>query len=58
MRLFNIPSQSFTVETINGGLDNQNALGSEVGEANLDVQLIIAVAHPLPVHEFITGDLA
>ncbi|CAG8181710.1 unnamed protein product [Penicillium salamii] len=48
----------FTVETINGGLDNQNALGSEVGEANLDVQLIIAVAHPLPVHEFITGDLA
>ncbi|CAG8939763.1 unnamed protein product [Penicillium salamii] len=56
--LFNIPSQSFTVETINDGLDNQNALGSDVGEANLDVQLIIAVAHPLPVHEFITGDVA
>ncbi|CAG8366934.1 unnamed protein product [Penicillium salamii] len=56
--LFNITSQSFTVETINGGLDNQNALGSDVGEANLDVQLIIAVAHPLPVNEFITGDVA
>ncbi|CAG7984991.1 unnamed protein product [Penicillium olsonii] len=56
--LFNITSQSFTVETINGGIDNQNAPGSDVGEANLDVQLITAIAHPLPIQEFITGDVA
>ncbi|KAJ5338606.1 hypothetical protein N7452_005334 [Penicillium brevicompactum] len=55
---FNISSQSFTVETLNGGVDNQSAPSSDVGEANLDVQLITAVSHPLPVHEFITGGLA
>lgn len=56
--LSNISSQSFTVELVNGGVDNQNAPSKDVGEANLDVQLIIGVSHPLPVHEFITGGVA
>ncbi|KAJ6045022.1 uncharacterized protein N7446_003224 [Penicillium canescens] len=55
---FNIPSQSFTVELLNGGVNNQSASKSDIGEANLDVQLIVAVSHPLPVHEFITGGVA
>jgi tripeptidyl-peptidase-1 len=57
-QLFDIPSQTFTVELLNGGVNNQSASKSDVGEANLDVQLIVAVAHPLPVHEFITGGVA
>jgi tripeptidyl-peptidase-1 len=56
--LFDIPSQSFTVELLNGGVNNQSAGISDIGEANLDVQLIVAVSHPLPVHEFITGGVA
>jgi tripeptidyl-peptidase-1 len=55
---FDIPSQSFTVELINGGTDDQDAPTSDIGEANLDVQLMIGVSHPLPVHEFITGGIA
>ncbi|OQD84340.1 hypothetical protein PENANT_c013G04271 [Penicillium antarcticum] len=55
---FGIPSQSFTVELINGGVNNQSASKSDIGEANLDVQLIVAVSHPLPVHEFIAGGVA
>ncbi|KAJ5624063.1 hypothetical protein N7510_000372 [Penicillium lagena] len=57
-KLFDIPSQSFTVKTLNGGVDNQTAPISDVTESNLDVQLIVAVSHPLPVHEFITGGVA
>lgn len=56
--LFNIAPQSFTVELINGGVNNQSTDVSGLAEANLDVQLIIAVSHPLPVHEFITGGVA
>jgi tripeptidyl-peptidase-1 len=56
--LFDIPAQSFTVEVLNGGVDDQNAPSSDIGEANLDVQLISAVSHPLPIHEFITGGVA
>lgn len=56
--LFNISSQSFTVELINGGVNNQSASPSDIGEADLDVQLIAAVAHPLKIHEYITGGLA
>ncbi|KAJ5919949.1 hypothetical protein N7454_009784 [Penicillium verhagenii] len=55
---FGIPAQSFTVETLNGGVDNQTASESDIGEANLDVQLISGVSHPLPIHEFITGGVA
>lgn len=56
--LFNIPSQSFTVELINGGVNNQSTTISNVGEADLDVELIAAMAHPLPIHEYITGGVA
>lgn len=57
-QLFDIPSQTFNVELLNGGVNDQNASITNVGEANLDVQLIVAVAHPLPVLEFITGGVA
>ncbi|KAG4025185.1 hypothetical protein MFRU_064g00220 [Monilinia fructicola] len=53
--LFNIPGQNFSVTLINGGVDDQDPKTSQNGEANLDVQNIIGVAHPLPVEEFITG---
>lgn len=56
--LFDIPSQSFSVELIAGGVNNQSAPMADIGEANLDVQLIVGVSHPLPVHEFITGGVA
>ncbi|KAJ5653314.1 hypothetical protein N7490_000317 [Penicillium lividum] len=57
-KLFGIPVQKFTVETLNGGVDDQNATESDRSEANLDVQLISAMSHPLPIHEFITGGVA
>ncbi|KAI2786276.1 Tripeptidyl-peptidase sed4 [Penicillium oxalicum] len=57
-KTFNIPSQSFTVEVLNGGVNNQSANVNDIGEANLDVQNIVGVAHPLPVHEYITGGVA
>ncbi len=34
---------------------DQNASIRYITEANLDVQTIIGVSHPLPVVEFITG---
>ncbi|KAE8378043.1 peptidase S8/S53 domain-containing protein [Aspergillus bertholletiae] len=54
---FNIPSQNFSVELINGGINDQNWTTASLGEANLDVELIVAVSHPLPVKEYITGGL-
>ncbi|KAJ5908459.1 hypothetical protein N7495_001141 [Penicillium taxi] len=56
--LFDIPSHNFTVELINGGVNEQSSSYDNTGEANLDVQLITAVSHPLPTHEFITGGVA
>ncbi|RDK47946.1 subtilisin-like protein [Aspergillus phoenicis ATCC 13157] len=50
---FDIPQQSFTVETINGGINNQE--NDPDGEADLDVQNIVGISHPLPVTEYITG---
>ncbi|KAJ5524484.1 hypothetical protein N7494_011134 [Penicillium frequentans] len=55
-KLFDIPTQAFTVELLNGGTNDQNS--TTRGEANLDVQLISAMSHPLPIHEFITGGVA
>ncbi|KAF7935098.1 uncharacterized protein EAE98_003143 [Botrytis deweyae] len=52
---FGIPEQNFTVTLINGATNDQNAATASIDEANLDVQNIIGVAHPLPVQEFITG---
>ncbi|KAB8298595.1 hypothetical protein EYC80_000774 [Monilinia laxa] len=53
--LFDIPAQNFSVTLINGGVNDQDPKTAQIGEANLDVQNIIGVAHPLPVEEFITG---
>ncbi|KAI9927087.1 hypothetical protein ASPWEDRAFT_46570 [Aspergillus wentii DTO 134E9] len=54
-KLFQIPSQNFSVELIHGGVNDQNPNTAQSDEANLDAQLQIAVAHPLPMTEFITG---
>lgn len=52
---FDIPPQNLSKVLINGSINNQdNSLGAGY-EANLDVQTIIGVSHPLPVTEFITG---
>ncbi|PWY73117.1 subtilisin-like protein [Aspergillus sclerotioniger CBS 115572] len=50
---FDITEQSFTVVTINGGINNQE--DDPDGEADLDVENIVGISHPLPVTEFITG---
>ncbi|PWY81320.1 tripeptidyl peptidase A [Aspergillus eucalypticola CBS 122712] len=50
---FDIPEQSFTIETINGGINNQE--NDPDGEADLDVENIVGISHPLPVTEYITG---
>ncbi|MCJ1403533.1 hypothetical protein MMC11_006756 [Xylographa trunciseda] len=49
-----IPKQSFSTILINGGVNDQ-AVDNNHGEANLDVQNIIGVSHPLPVTSYITG---
>jgi tripeptidyl-peptidase-1 len=36
-------------------VNDQNPKTAQVGEADLDVQNIVGVSHPLPVTEFITG---
>lgn len=58
LRLFEldnaIPQQGFSVELINGGVDDQRTTSIR-GEANLDVQYIIGLSHPLPVTEYITA---
>lgn len=52
---FGIPSQNFSVELINGGTNNQDLATAQSGEADLDVEMIVGVSHPLPVVEYITG---
>ncbi|KAI9642590.1 vesicle formation at the endoplasmic reticulum [Ciborinia camelliae] len=52
---FGIPSQNFSVTLINGATNDQDPATAQNVEANLDVQAIIGVSHPLPVEEFITG---
>ncbi|OIW25434.1 subtilisin-like protein, partial [Coniochaeta ligniaria NRRL 30616] len=54
-RFFGIPSQNFTKVLIANGTDDQDPAHGGYGEADLDVQNIVGVAHPLPVTEFITG---
>ncbi|KAI0199902.1 peptidase S8/S53 domain-containing protein [Astrocystis sublimbata] len=46
--------QNFTVELVNGGKDDQ-ASSSDSGEANLDIQYILAVSAPVPILEYSTG---
>ena len=56
---FGIPSQNFTVVLVNpedGATDlPQPPLDANDGEANLDVQNIVSLAHPLPVTAYITA---
>jgi tripeptidyl-peptidase-1 len=52
---FDIPSQNFSVELINGATNDQNISTAGFGEADLDVEMMVGVSHPLPVTEFITG---
>jgi tripeptidyl-peptidase-1 len=52
---YGIPQQGFDIKLINGGVNHQEPNYTSVGEANLDVQNIVGLAHPLPVTEFITG---
>ncbi|KAI0859149.1 tripeptidyl-peptidase [Xylaria cubensis] len=46
--------QNFTVQLVNGGLNNQNS-NSDSGEANLDVQYVLGVSAPIPIVEYSTG---
>ncbi|KAM7208200.1 subtilisin-like protein [Naviculisporaceae sp. PSN 640] len=46
--------QNFTVELINGGLNDQWAI-DDSGEANLDIQYILAASYPIPILEYSTG---
>lgn len=52
---FGIPAQNFSVELINGGVNTQDPATIQDGEADLDAQMIVAVSHPLPITEYITG---
>ena len=49
-----IPAQNYSTELINGGVNNQT-ISSDHGEADLDVEYIVGIAHPLPVISYITG---
>lgn len=46
--------QNFSVELVNGGLNNQTAR-SDSGEANLDLQYILGISHPIPIIEYSTA---
>lgn len=52
---FGIPNQNFSVVLIANATNDQNPDTASIGEADLDVENIIGIAHPLPVVEFITG---
>lgn len=49
-----IPQQGFSVQLINGGVNDQ-AIDENHGEADLDVEYISGVSHPLPIISYITG---
>ncbi len=50
----NIPLQGFSVQLINGGINDQ-AIDNNHGEADLDVEYISGISHPLPIISYITG---
>ena len=49
-----IPQQGFSVQLINGGINDQ-AIDNNHGEADLDVEYISGISHPLPIISYITG---
>lgn len=53
--LFGIPKQNYTTILINNGTDDQNTAHKNYGEANLDAENIVGIAHPLPFKQYITG---
>lgn len=50
-----IPSQNWTKVIIANASNDQDPNDGNYGEANLDVQNIVGISHPLPVTEFLTG---
>lgn len=52
---FGIAPQSYKFVGIAGATNNQNVTVSQVGEADLDLEYIVGISHPLPVTEFSTG---
>lgn len=52
---FGIPQQNFSVQLINGAQNPQKTTNDNLDEANMDVQVIMGVSHPLPVINYITG---
>lgn len=54
-KFYGIAPQNFSVVLIANATNDQDASTASFGEADLDVENIIGVAHPLPVVEFITG---
>ena len=49
-----IPRQGFSVQLINGGINDQT-ISNNHGEADLDVEYISGISHPLPIISYITG---
>ncbi|KAI1170146.1 tripeptidyl-peptidase [Nemania sp. FL0916] len=49
----NAAGQNFSVQLVNGGLNNQGS--SSDSEANLDIQYILGVSAPIPILEYSTG---
>lgn len=54
-QFYGIAPQNFSVVLIANATNDQNPETASYGEADLDVENIIGIAHPLPVTEFITG---
>ena len=49
-----LPQQGFSVQLINGGINDQ-AIDVNHGEADLDIEYINGISHPLPIISYITG---
>ncbi|KAK4897124.1 Tripeptidyl-peptidase sed2 [Elasticomyces elasticus] len=47
--------ESFSWSSINGGLLKQNDTIDDSGEANLDVQYLLSMGYPVPIHAYSTG---
>ena len=55
---FGIPRQGFAVEFINGGTQSQTIDYENRDEANLDLQMLMGIAHGLPITSYSTGGAA
>ncbi|KAF7563714.1 hypothetical protein G7046_g417 [Stylonectria norvegica] len=50
-----IARQNFSTVLIDGATNDQDPATAQIGEANLDAENIVGIAHPLPFTEFIIG---